>query len=232
MASRFGAWLSRARRDGPRDFLRARAHFRDRWPEGPIAAQHYVVFDCEATGLRPSRGDALLSIGAVRLRNTEPAGEFMMLVNPGRAIPPASIRYHGITAAMVADAPPAAEVVAAFAAFAADAVLVAHSAAFDRTLLHMEEHRGAPALPNPFLCSAMTSRWLDPEEGDHSLDGLCGRLGIVIEGRHEALGDARATAQFWQRLLGRAAARGVEDLDDLVRRTRMEALMAAGAEHF
>lgn len=232
MALGFGTWLNRALRDGPRDFLRSRAHFRDRWPEGPIAAQHYVVFDCEATGLRPSQGDALLSIGAVRLHDTAPVGEFTMLVKPGRAIPAASIRYHGITDAMVADAPPAAAAIAAFAAFIGDAVLVAHSAAFDRALLHMEEYRGAPALPNPFLCSAMLSRWLDPAEGDHSLDGLCGRHGIVIEGRHEALGDARATVQLWQRLLARAAARGVEDLDDLVRRTRMEAMMAASAEHF
>jgi DNA polymerase-3 subunit epsilon len=133
---------------------------------------------------------------------------------------------------MLADAPPAAEAIARFRDFAGPAVLVAHSAAFDRSLLFMEEHRGAPALPNPFLCSLLLSRWLDPREPDHSLDGLCGRMGLVIDARHQALGDARATAELWTRLLARAATRGVESLADLVRRSRMEAQMAESAAHF
>lgn len=190
------------------------------------------MLDLESTGLRPSAGDALLSIGAVRLRNAEPIAEFMTLVKPDRDIPAESTRYHGLTQEMLTDAPSAPEAIARFLDFAGAAVLVAHSAAFDRSLLFMEEHRGAPALPNPFLCSLLISRWLDPQERDHSLDGLCGREGIVITGRHEALGDARATAELWVRLLARAGARGVEDLADLARRSRMEAQMAESAEHF
>lgn len=232
MPDRLTAWLRATLRPGPRAFLRTCAQREPGWPAGPLAAQDFVVFDCEATGLHPSRGDALLAIGAVRLRDAAPVESFFTLVNPGRDIPPASIRYHGITEAMVADAPAAPAAIAAFARFAGEAVLVAHSAAFDATLLRMEEHRGAPTLPNPFLCSAVLSRWLDPREADHSLDGLCGRHGIVIEGRHQALGDARATAELWVRLLARAAARGVASLDDLARRTRMQPLLAASAEHF
>lgn len=232
MARGIGSWIRGVLAPGAQEYLRARAHYRAAWPEGPIAAQDYVVLDLESTGLKPSAGDALLSIGAVRLRNAEPVAEFATLVKPGRDIPPQSTRYHGLTQDMLADAPPAAEAIARFRDFAGLAVLVAHSAAFDRSLLFMEEHRGAPALPNPFLCSLLLSRWLDPREPDHSLDGLCGREGIVIAGRHEALGDARATAELWTRLLARAAARGVENLADLVRRSRMEAQMAESAAHF
>jgi DNA polymerase-3 subunit epsilon len=218
---------------GAAEFLGARAHFRAPLPAGPIAAQHYVVFDLEATGLHPSRGDAIVAIGAVRLRGIEPVERFSTLVNPGRPIPERARRYHGIDDAMVADAPSEAEAVAAFAAFSGDAVLVAHNAAFDRTLLHMAEFRsGAPPVGNPVLCSMVLSRWLDPQEPDHSLDGLCGRIGIVIAGRHDALGDAEATAALWVRLLARAAARGVEDLHELVRRTRMERAIADAARQF
>ncbi|MFM7609060.1 MAG: histidine kinase, partial [Alphaproteobacteria bacterium] len=99
-------------------------------------------------------------------------------------------------------------------------------------LIFAEEFRGAPAIGNPFLCSVATSRWLDPQEADHSLDGLCGRAGIVIAGRHQALGDAEATAALWVSLIARAAARGVDDLAELARRSRMTAAMAATAEHF
>ena len=232
MARRIGDWLRRALAPGGQAFLQARAHFHAPWPAGPIAAQHYVVLDLESTGLKPSGGDALLSIGAVRLRDAAPVAEFRTLVDPGRDIPPESTRYHGLTREMLAGAPRAAEAIARFRDFAEGAVLVAHSAAFDRSLLYMEEHRGAPALPHPFLCSLLVSRWLDPQEADHSLDGLCGREGIVITGRHEALGDARATAELWVRLLARAGARGVEDLADLARRSRMEAQMALSAAHF
>jgi DNA polymerase-3 subunit epsilon len=214
------------------EFLRARSHFHAPLPDGPLVAQRYVVFDLESTGLRPSRGDRIIAIGAVALRDAEPAGAFSALVNPGRPIPPASTRYHGITDAMVAGAPPAAEALAAFRDFVGDSVLVAHNAAFDRTLLYMAELDGAPALANPFLCSLVASRWLDPQEADHSLDAVCGRQGILIPGRHEALADAQATAELWLRLIARAAARGVEHLPELARRTGMERAMAAAAGHF
>jgi DNA polymerase-3 subunit epsilon len=215
-----------------REFLRARAHFHAPLPEGPIASQPYVVFDLEATGLKPSQGDALLAIGAVKLRGLEPVARFETLVDPGRPIPPEGVAYHGITEERVRGAPRAPEAIAAFLDFAGSDVLVSHNAAFDRTLLFMEEHRGAPAVPNPILCSLLTSRWLDPQEADHSLDGLCGRAGIVIARRHAALGDAEATAALWVQLLARAAARGVEDLHELVRRSRMTAQTAETAEHF
>jgi DNA polymerase-3 subunit epsilon len=149
-----------------------------------------------------------------------------------RPIPPASTKYHGIADAMVADAPRAAEAIGAFAAFADGAVLVAHNAAFDRTLLHMAEFAGAPPMPNPVLCSLALSRWLDPQESDHSLDSLCARAGIVIARRHAALGDAEATAELWCRLVARAAARGVEHLPELVRRTGMERFVSEMSELF
>ena len=224
--------LGNGLKPGLREFLRARAHFRAPLPAGPLIAQRYVVFDLESTGLDVSGGDCVISIGAVRLRDGEARESFTSLVNPARAIPPGSIRYHGITDAMVADAPPAAEAIARFQEFIGDDVLVAHNAAFDRALIFAEEFRGAPAIGNPFLCSVATSRWLDPQEADHSLDGLCGRAGIVIAGRHQALGDAEATALLWVSLLARAAARGVDDLAELARRSRMTAAMAATAEHF
>ena len=70
------------------EFLRARRHFHAPLPGGPIAAQHYVVFDLEATGLRPSRGDAIVSIGAVRVRNAE-AGR--MVFDRGHVTPATTV---------------------------------------------------------------------------------------------------------------------------------------------
>jgi DNA polymerase-3 subunit epsilon len=229
---RAAAAIANGLKPSPQEFARARAHFHAALPPGPLPFQRYVVFDLESTGLKPTAGDGLLSIGAVRLRDTEVVDRFTTLVDPGRPIPPAGIAYHGITDAKVRGAPGPAAAIAAFLDFAGDDVLVAHNAAFDRTLLFMEEYRGAPAVPNPFLCSMVASRWLEPDEPDHSLDGLCGRADIVIEGRHEALGDAEATAALWVHLIARAAARGVDDLQDLMRRTRMDLQIGQTAESF
>jgi len=228
-------WVARLRRDPrtpPRDFLRARGKFHARLPDGKLPFQRYVVFDLETTGLAPSRGDRLVQIGAVRLEAGQEAASFTTLVNPGRGIPALSTRFHGITDAMVADAPSIADAVAAFAAFAGDAVLVAHNAAFDRTVLTAAEQQDATPIHNPMLCSLLLARWLQPRELDMSLDGLCGRLGIVIEGRHHALGDARATASLWLHLLGRVTASGIDELPEIAERARMRDGIAEGPQKF
>lgn len=202
-------------------------------PEGAVETVPYVVFDLETTGLRPSVADDIVQIGAVRLAGGTEAGSFNMLVNPGRAIPPASTRYHGVTDAMVVDAPDVAAALGAFGDFAAGAVLVAHNAAFDLTALAGAATRhGAPRLGNPAMCSMMLAGWLDPREPDLSLDGLCGRAGLVIEHRHHALGDARATGVLWMRLLARASARGVKALPELAVSSCMVERIREQARHF
>jgi len=202
-------------------------------PDGPVEAQRYVVFDLETTGLKPSRDDAIVQIGAVLLEAGAEAARFDMLVNPGRPIPQVSTRYHGITNAMVARAPGVADAVAAFRDFAAGAVLIAHNAAFDLTALRAATRRdGAPWVANPAMCSMILARWLDPREPDVSLDGLCGRMGLGIDGRHQALGDARATAALWMALLARASERGVAGLPELAARSRMADRIAEYARHF
>jgi DNA polymerase-3 subunit epsilon len=201
-------------------------------PAGPIAAQRYVVFDLETTGLHPSRDDAIVQVGAVRLEAGEETASFATLVNPGRRIPAVSTRYHGITDAMVADAPPVAEALAAFRDFAEGAVLVAHNAAFDLTALRAAARDGAPVLRNPALCTMMLADWLDPAQRDVRLDSLCARHGIAIDGRHQALGDARATAALWRVLMAQAAARGIAELPELAARSRMAGRIADQARHF
>jgi len=203
-------------------------------PTGPLAACRYVVFDLETTGLAPSYGDRIVSIGAVRVEGgTIPeGGRFASFAQPGRPIPPASTAIHGITDAMVAHAPPWPEAVRAFHAFAQDAVLVAHNAAFDMACLHAAEAQAGVRFTNPALCSLRLSQWLDPDERAHDLDSLAARHGLVVTGRHDALGDAEATALLFCDLLRRAEARRVTSLEDLFRRTRMAEQIAEASERF
>lgn len=181
----------------------------------------FVVFDCETTGLDPL-ADRLVQLAAVRvLRGRILAGEtFDTLVDPGIAIPPGSIRFHGITDEMVRDAPGAADAVGRFARFARDSVLVAHNAAFDMAFLYASERPAGVEFDNLVLDTLLLSALLHDHARDHSLDGLAARLGIVPQGRHSALGDSRATADILVRLLPLLEQRGIATVGVAVERSR------------
>jgi DNA polymerase-3 subunit epsilon len=177
----------------------------------------YVVFDSETTGLHPSRGDALVSLSAVRVRRGKVSGggDFHSLVNPGIRIPRESIRFHGITDDMVVDAPDAGTVLRQFVEYIGDAVLVAHNAAFDKKFLDIAADRfHLPQVENPILDTLFLSYGIHKEFQGHNLDAIAERLGITIEGRHTSLGDARATAEIFLRLLPLLESRGLRTLGD------------------
>lgn len=210
-----------------------------RAPRAPVSAQplksvSYVVFDTETTGLRPSEGDEIISIGAVRIVNGRIlTGEtFSRLINPRRSIPPESIQYHHITDAMVADAPPAEIVLPQFKAFAADSPLVAHNTAFDLKFLKLKEEQCGLRFDNLPLDTLLIAAFLFPEFADHSLDSLADRLGVGITGRHTALGDAMATAAVFVRLLGLLEARNITTLSALLEASKMTLAIRAGQAQF
>ncbi len=187
----------------------------------PLRTLTYVVFDCETTGL-DTEADDLLQLAAVRVVNGRVIhGEvFDCLVDPGRPIPEASIRFHGITPEMIRGKPPPELVLARFARFAQGAVLVAHNAAFDLALLRKYERRAGVSLDQPVLDTLLISALLQDQEGDHSLDGVAARLGIAVRGRHTALGDSLATAEILVRLIGMLEVRGIGTLGEAIRASR------------
>ncbi|NTU60491.1 MAG: 3'-5' exonuclease, partial [Deltaproteobacteria bacterium] len=183
----------------------------------PLDELELVVFDSETTGLNPSEGDEIVSLGAVRVRRGRiaPGDTFHSLVKPSRPIPPESTRFHGIDDAMVEGAPGLAEVLPQFRAYAGSAVLVAHNAAFDKKFLDLAAERlGQPALDNPVLDTLFLSYGVHGDVQRHSLEAIAARLGVEVAGRHTSLGDARATAEILLGLLPLLAARGVTTLAD------------------
>lgn len=191
----------------------------------PLDRLTCVVFDTETTGLDPAH-DELVQIGAVRLVNGRILrGEiFDALIDPGRPIPPEATRIHGITNDMVTGRPPPPVVVARFAEFARDAVLVAHNAAFDLALLRRWENEAGVKFDHPVLDTLLLSAVLHEDIEDHSLDSIAARLGIPVRARHSALGDALATAEVFVRLIELLRLRAMTTLGEALAASRKVAL--------
>ena len=184
-----------------------------------LARLALVVFDTETTGLDPAR-DEVVQIGAVRVVGARLVeGEaFETRVDPGRPIPAASTRVHGIDDAAVSGAPSIAEAGRAFHRFAEGAVLVAHNAPFD--LAFLRRHQGAMgcAFDHPVLDTVLLSAAVFGEDVPHTLDAIAERLGVAFDpgSRHTAMGDAVATAEVVLRLIPVLEAMDVRTLDDAI----------------
>lgn len=200
----------------------------------PLRSFSFVVFDTETTGLRPSEGDEIVSIGAVRIVNGRIlTGEtFARLVNPGRVIPPESMRFHGITDKMVADAPPVQIVLPQFRAFLGNSILVAHNAAFDMKFLRLRQAECGVAFDGVVLDTLLISAFLHPDMEGHDLDTIVARLGIEVPGRHSALGDALATGAVFVRQLDLLEARGIVSLESLLKASNITLELRARQAQF
>jgi DNA polymerase-3 subunit epsilon len=184
----------------------------------------YVIFDTETTGLMPDRGDEVCQIAATRvLAGKMVRGEVLnTLVNPGRKIPLSATNVHGITDAMVEDAPDFRTAGRAFHEFADGAVLIAHNAPFDMAFFYRAQTEIGARFDHPVLDTVLISAVLYGQTAEHSLDAIADRLGVRIpeEDRHTALGDALATTEVFLKMLPMLKARGIETFGDLLDQTR------------
>ena len=181
--------------------------------ERPLRELTYTVFDTETTGLAPSEGDEIISIGAVRIVNGRLLMQecFEQLVDPHRSVPRDSQVIHGLTPQMLKGQPDITEVLPLFQRFAEDTVLVAHNAAFDMRFLKLKEAQSDTRFNQPVLDTLLLSALVQPAEG-HSLEQIAARLGVQVVGRHTALGDAMVTGQVLLKLIPLLEERGIHTL--------------------
>lgn len=199
----------------------------------PISSLRFVVLDTETTGLDPQK-DKILSIGAVAVQDQNiwvadrfeafmPQGDQVRIVGQQDAI-----AVHGILQKHANKDQVATEILINFLSYLRGSIFVAHHAAFDFGILQTayQQHLKGSLL-NKTLDTVHLARRLDDPQGQmpiglqaaqqYSLDQLCARYNIPIEGRHTASGDALLTAILLVKLLSRLRARGIETWGELAR---------------
>ena len=177
----------------------------------PLGSLEAAVFDTETTGL-DARKARMIQIGAVTLAGgvIHPSLNFVALINPGQPIPPGSTAIHGITDGDVAGQPRFSVVYANFRQFVGSRLVIGHSLSYDFAVLREELRLAELLWVQPrFLDVRNLARVAAPGLADHSLDRLCEWLEISIEGRHTALGDARATAEAYLKIVPLLRERGI-----------------------
>lgn len=191
-----------------------RAGTQREFDDQPLDELTYTVFDTETTGLEPSAGDEIISLGAVRIVNGRLLKHevFEQLVNPQRALNRESIRIHGIDAQLLASQPTLDQVLPNFHRFCEDTVLVAHNAAFDMRFLELKEAATGIRFDHPVLDTLLLSAVVHPSLQDHRLEAIAERLGVRVIGRHTALGDALLTGEILLKLIPLLAESGIDTL--------------------
>jgi DNA polymerase-3 subunit epsilon len=182
----------------------------------PLTALSYTVFDTETTGLQPSAGDEIVSIGAVRIVNGRRLEHdvFEQLIDPRREMSPEASRITGIDASMLESQPTIDKVLPAFRAFCEDTVLVAHNAAFDMRFLRLKEGATGVRFTQPVLDTLLLSAVIDPQLDSHRLEAIAERMGVNPLGRHTALGDAMMTGEVFLRMIPLLAEQGIRTLGE------------------
>ena len=166
---------------------------------------NFVALDLETTGLSP-QNDAIIEVGAVRVRDGRISEEFSRLIDPGRALPRFITRLTGITDADLKGQPAIEAVLPDLEAFLGDDAVTAHNASFDIGFVNTaRELQGRSPLNNPVLDTLLLSSILLPRLRDHRLATLAAYYGVSLERAHRATDDARATAEVYSALTGELA---------------------------
>ncbi|TKG59147.1 3'-5' exonuclease [Prauserella endophytica] len=186
-----------------------------------------LVLDFE--GLTPAgRSPEPIEVAATKLEYRSGAlveiDRFESLIQPPAGIPVTwRERAVGFTPAMLADAPPAREVMAAL-----DRLLpapddetaswpyrvVAHGAATERTLIYGQRQHCPNLAATPLLDNVRLARTVLTGLTHHGLNDVARHLGIPIPAdRHRAMADVELTVTVLTRLLELGAWRGLHDLE-------------------
>ncbi|MGB2273622.1 MAG: exonuclease domain-containing protein [Flavicella sp.] len=160
----------------------------------------YAIIDVETTGGKFNE-EGITEIAIYKFDGHEIVDQFISLINPERPIQPFVVNLTGISDKMVRTAPKFYEVAKRILEITNDCVFVAHNASFDYRIVRTEFKRLGFEYERETICTVELSKKLIPDLPSYSLGKLCKSIGIPMNDRHRASGDALATTKLLKLLL-------------------------------
>jgi DNA polymerase-3 subunit epsilon len=165
-----------------------------------MISMSYAIVDIETTGGYAS-GSGITEIAILIHDGVSVTDRFETLLNPGLPIPLSIQSLTGIDPQMVADKPHFSEVADQVFRMLSGRTFIAHNVNFDYSFIKHYLQLAGYDYHAPKLCTVRLSRKIKPGLKSYSLGKLCDALGITIENRHRAGGDADATAILFSKLV-------------------------------
>jgi len=160
----------------------------------------YTIVDIETTGGTAKR-HKIIEIAIVTFDGTQIVDTWSTFINPNEPVPAFITSLTGINTHMIAQAPTFAQVAPLILEKTHEKVFVAHNVNFDFGFLKKEFAEIGITFDRKKLCTVRLAKNIVPGFRSYGLGSLTGALGITIENRHRALGDALATAKVLDYLL-------------------------------
>jgi DNA polymerase-3 subunit epsilon len=176
----------------------------------------YAIIDIETTGQSPGKGK-ITEIAIFVHDGFRVVDSFTSLINPECYIPGFITELTGIDNDMVRNAPKFYEVARKVVELTHDKIFVAHNVMFDYRFIQEEFKRLGYDYQRKTMCTVRLGRKFLPGHRSYSLGKICDDLGIRIEGRHRAAGDAYATVKLFELILARKALKESKQTPDQLR---------------
>lgn len=160
----------------------------------------FSIIDIETTGNRYKFGK-ITEIAIYQHNGQKITDSFSTLINPEMDIPYFITDLTGIDNEMVKNAPRFFEVAKTIVELTQGRTFIAHNVSFDYKFIQEEFARLGYDFMRKTMCTVQLSRRLLPGHRSYSLGKICAELGIEINGRHRAAGDALATVKLFEILL-------------------------------
>ncbi|GAB4472653.1 MAG: helicase C-terminal domain-containing protein [Anaerolineales bacterium] len=157
--------------------------------------EKFIALDIETTG-SDTNNDRIIEIAAIRFNSRRIEAEWHSLINPVRPIPPAITLLTGITDQMLVKAPTIQDIAQELDRFIGNSRIVGHSVNFDLAFLN----RFGIAQNNLIVDTYELASVINPTLSRYNLTALAQQYGIVVQGKHRALEDARTTRALYLRL--------------------------------
>lgn len=180
----------------------------------------YAVVDLETTGHSSLKGDRIIQIAIVLMKNGEIKKHYNRFVNPNQKIPPFIRELTNIYDEDVKDAPPFEEIAGEVRELLEGTIFVAHNTAFDLPFLQSEFQRcHVSKWYGQQIDTVELSKIVYPSLPSYRLQDISDILDIPLPAAHRADDDAEATTELLRHCIKKLHTLPVETIEYLHRRS-------------